>query len=135
MAKVQLTSQIELDFDDILAGISKLEPLELERFVEKLLALRARQNVVSLTHTETELLKKINRGLPADMRQQYDELHQKLLDRTLTASEQETLVSLSDKIEQQDAERLGYLLELAQLRGETIENLMAQLGIKASNYA
>ena len=64
MPKVQVTSHIEIDVDDMLKGVAQLEPNELERIVNKLLALQAReQRAVSLSQTETDLLQQINKGI------------------------------------------------------------------------
>ena len=135
MSKVQLTSQIELDFDEILKGVARLETSELERFTEKVMALRAQRRAPSLPQNEAELLQKINHGVPAEVRSQYELLHQKLLDETLTPDEQQTLIDLSDQIELADAERIRYLIDLAQLRGISVDALMDQLGIRQPIYA
>jgi hypothetical protein len=54
---------------------------------------------------------------------------------TLSEAEQSELLSVIDQIELGDAERLGCLIELAQLRGVTLDALMKQLGIHAPAYA
>jgi hypothetical protein len=42
MPKLQLTSQIELELDEILNSVSLLDTATLEQFTEKVLALRAK---------------------------------------------------------------------------------------------
>ena len=78
---------------------------------------------------EAALLCKINRGVAPAVRQRYTELHAKLLDETLDDEEHNELLSLVEIIEKADADRLRYLLELAQLRSTTLDVLMDQLGI------
>ena len=74
MSKVQVTSHIEIDVEDMLKGVAQLEPDELERIVNKLLALQAQQRAVSLSQTETELLQQINQGLASSVDTLMDQL-------------------------------------------------------------
>jgi len=132
MPKVQVTSHIEIDVDEMLKGVAQLEPNELEQIVNKLLALQAQQRAVSLSQTETDLLQQINKGLPPTVRLRYDELAVKLHEEIITPAEHEELLRLIDQIEQADVERLRYMIVLAQLRGVSVDTLMDQLGIRQS---
>jgi hypothetical protein len=133
MSKVQVTSHIEIDVDDMIKGVAQLEPNELEQVVNELLALQARQRAISLPKNETDLLEQINRGLPQTVRLRYDELTAKLQEETITPSEHEELLRLTDQIEQADVERLRTLIALAQLRQVSVDTLMDQLGIRRSS--
>jgi hypothetical protein len=133
MSKVQVTSHIEIDVDDMIKGVAQLEPYELEQVVNELLALQARQRAISLSKNETDLLEQINRGLPQTVRLRYDELTAKLQEETITPSEHEELLRLTDQIEQADVERLRTLIALAQLRQVSVDTLMDQLGIRRSS--
>lgn len=135
MPKVQVTSQIEIDLDEVLCGLARLETKELEQFVDKVIALQAQRRAPSLPKDETELLQQINRGLPADIRQRYDALNARLHDETITPEEHEELLTLIDRIELADAERMQRLIALAQIRGVSVDTLMAQLGIRRTTYA
>ena len=64
MLKVQVTSQIEIDLDEVLKGVAQLEPDELEQVVNQLIALQAQRRAASLSPAETDLLQQINQGLP-----------------------------------------------------------------------
>ena len=130
MLKVQVTSQIEIDLDEVFKSVAQLEPNELEQVVNRLLAIQARQRAVSLSTTETDLLQQINQGLPPTIRPRYEELNAKLHEETITPAEHEELLQLSDQIEQADAERLRHLIALAQLRQVSIDTLMDQIGIR-----
>jgi hypothetical protein len=133
MSKVQVTSHIEIDVDDMIKGVAQLEPNELEQVVNELLALQARQRAISLSKNETDLFEQINRGLPQTVRLRYDELTAKLQEETITPSEHEELLRLTDQIEQADVERLRTLIALAQLRQVSVDTLMDQLGIRRSS--
>ena len=130
MSKVHVTSRVEIDVDEMLKGVAQLKPDELEQIVNKLLALQAQQRAVSLSKTETDLLQQINQGLPPPMRLRYDELTVKLHEETITSTEQEEFLRLTDLIEQTDVERLRALIALAQLRRMSVDTLMDQLGIR-----
>ena len=135
MPKVQVVSQVELDFDEVLKGVERLETKELEQFLTQVMAIRAQRRAPSLPQEEAELLQKINQGVPPKVRSRYDELHEKLLDETLTPDEQQEFIGLSDQIEFADAERLKHLILLAQLRNVTVDGLMDQLGLRRRVYA
>src|SRR5262249_30997008 len=130
-----VTSQIEIDLDEVLQGLARLGTTELEQFVDRIIALQAQRRAPSLPQNETELLQQINRGLPADIRQQYDTLNAKLHDETITAQEHEELLTLIDRIELADAERMQHLIALARLRRVSVDTLMEQLGIRRTTYA
>ena len=71
----------------------------------------------------------INQGLPAQIQRRFDELVAKRQAKTITLEEMEELIQITDQIEQRDAQRLAALVELARLRGTTLDALMATLGI------
>src|SRR5690349_14542677 len=69
-----------------------------------------------LSRVEADLLQKINQGLPPPVWQRYHELIAKRRAETLLADEQAELIALSDRIEETNAQRLEFLVELARLR-------------------
>ena len=135
MPKVQVTSQIELDFDEVLKGIAYLGANELEQFVDKVIALQAQRRAPSLPANEAELLQKINHGVPPKVRKRYHELNEKLHEEIITQEEHQELLGLIDQIELADAERIRHLIALAQLRNLSVDSLMDQLGIRRPVYA
>jgi len=135
MPTVQIVSEVKIDLHTVLDGVAQLELPELERFASDVNSLVARRKAPFLARREAQLLQKINRGIPPAARQRYAELNAKLLDETLSQEEHEELLHLVDAIEQADADRLKYLLELAQLRSTTLDALMDQLGIRRPVHA
>jgi hypothetical protein len=135
MPKVQVTSQIEIDFDEVLKGVARLENSELEQFTEKIIDLRAQRRAPSLPQNEAELLQKINLGVPPEVRQRYTELNIRLQEEIITTQEQNELLELTDQIEWADAERVRNLAKLAELRKVSIDSLMDQLNLHRSIYA
>jgi predicted AAA+ superfamily ATPase len=123
MPKVQLISQIEIDLDELLEGVARLETRELERFIEEVLALRARRYASALSQDESRLFQKINHGIPPELRSRYEALNAKLHDETITHEEHQELLALIDQIELADAERLHHLASLARLRNIPLNKL------------
>lgn len=129
MTTIQLQTQISLN--SLLEGLKQLNARELDEVVRQSALLRAQQVVPSLPHAEAALLLKINAGVvPPDLRKRWGELDGRYQQGTLTAAEREEHLQLLDQIELLNAERLGYLVQLAQLRQLTLDDLMAQLDFK-----
>lgn len=127
------TIHVEAHFsaDDLLKAIEQLENTELERFVERLIDLKAQRSAPRLSEGETELLSRINQGLPSDLADRYHRLTEKRRAALLLPEEHEELLRLSDQMEHLEAERVEALAGLARLRGTSLTRLMADLGIQA----
>lgn len=78
---------------------------------------------------ELELLQKINRDLPVELQQQYNDLSAKMRSQTITPEEHQDLLQLIDIVEQADGDRLKHLIQLSQLRNISLTELMEQLQI------
>jgi len=125
MSSVQIKSKIELEA--ILEGIAELDTPELEQFQQQINRLLAQRKAPSLSKTEAALLVKINEGIPEEVLARYTILHEKLQEEAITATEHEEFLQLNAQIEAKNAERLASLIELAQLRGTSVDELMTQL--------
>ena len=132
MPTVQVVSVVNIDLHTVLDGVARLDLPELERFASDVNSLVARRKAPYLPQREAALLRKINRGVAPAVRQRYMELHNRLLDETLSGEEHDELLGLIEIIEKADADRLKHLIELAQLRNTTLDALMDQLGIRRS---
>lgn len=130
MSTVQVTSEINIQMDEVLDGVSKLDTPELEQFFNQVSILLAQRKAPHLSPQEATLLQKINQGLPEASLQRYGELTEKLRAESISIAERQELHRLIDQIELADAERLQHLIELAQLRGVSLDELMDQLGIQ-----
>ena len=82
-----------------------------------------------LSQQETALLSQINVGLPQATWRRFHELNGKRQAETLATPEHAELLDLINQVELYGAKRLGYLNQLAKLRGVTLDEVMAQLGI------
>lgn len=122
--------EARLSSEDLLKAIEQLETDEIERFLERLIGLKAQRSAPNLEPRESELLAKINRGLPAALAARYEVLIQRRRAGALSEDEHTELLRLSDQVEQMEAERIEILAELARLRGISLSRLMADLGIQ-----
>ncbi len=121
---------VEIEAGQLLRAVEQMPQRELDRFVEKVVALRASHRAPRLSRTESELLTKINRGVPAELQDRYDELIAKRREGDLTETEYDELLLLTEQVEELDAKRVEYLADLAHLRKTTLPDLMDDLGIK-----
>lgn len=78
-------------------------------------------------HNESELIHYISQELPVEIWRQYRGLVKKLHVETLTSQEHRVLIGLADEIEMNHARRLGLVLELARLRGTSLEAQIQEL--------
>jgi len=114
------------------------EGLEPERYVlrtvEESLGRADNDNALHLSCSEAELLDQVNLGVSSEIWDRYYALIGKRDDGTLTGEEHGELIGLSDGIEVANARRIGALVELANLRGTTLDELMDALGIVKPTY-
>jgi hypothetical protein len=122
--------EAQLSKEDLLEAVQQLNLPELEQFVQDIIAIKAKQQAPHLSKDETELLLKINQGISQNIQKRYQFLIKKRNQETLTEHEYKELLQLTDKVEIHQAQRLDYLVQLAQLRQISLTDLMTQLEIK-----
>ena len=133
MPVVQVEAQ--LPTDELLRAVGQLNQADLEQFVSQVIALRAKRQAPSLPRVESELLLKINEGVPRDIKTRYNELIAKRQAETLTPDEYEELLKLTQEVEKLEVRRVEYLAELARLRGTSLTAVMENMGIRPPSYA
>ena len=116
--------------DELLQAVDQLDTADLEQFVSRVLALRARRAAPSVSPEAAALLLQINRGLPAEMRDRLGQLNEKSEDEALTPDEHTELLGLVARTEAFEVERIENLSRLAHLRGVSLTALMDELGIR-----
>jgi hypothetical protein len=65
MSTIPIVAQVSPD--KLLEAIEEMDQAELEQFVSQVIALQARRRAPGLSQDESDLLIKINQGLPADV--------------------------------------------------------------------
>jgi hypothetical protein len=121
---------IQIEKEQLLDAVLQMPQRELEEFVAKAFSLKARERTRALSERESELLFKINQGLPPATQRRLNELIDKRRAETISAKELRELKKLTDQIEKSDAKRLGLLTEFAHLRNVPLRKLIKQLGLK-----
>ncbi|WP_271254867.1 hypothetical protein [Pseudanabaena sp. Chao 1811] len=129
MATVQFKSEISIELDQLLAGVAQLDTPDLEKLLIQVRQVLAHRQKPNLPAIEIELLQKINQTLPDEVQQQYNGLSEKMRLGVITPNEHQELLKLIDIVEQNDADRLQHLIQLAQLRNISLPELMQQLDI------
>ncbi|MDE3091823.1 MAG: STAS/SEC14 domain-containing protein [Chloroflexota bacterium] len=133
MPVIQVEAQVPTD--ELLKAVGRLSQPDLDQFVFQIIALRAQRQAPGLPHAESELLLKINEGIPSDIQTRYNELIAKRQAEALTPGEYEELLRLTQQVEKLEVRRVEYLAELARLRGISLTALMENLGIRPPAYA
>lgn len=121
--------------DELLKAVGQLNMSELERFTSQVIALQAQRKASALPHSETELLLKINQGLPINLRERYNELIEKRRLETLSTKEHSELLRLTREVEKIESQRTEHLAQLAKIRKTTLSDLMKTLGLRTTDYA
>jgi len=78
---------------------------------------------------EIQLLEVINQGWPEQRWLRYRELIEKRDQRTISDADLAILIDLTTELEEMNAERIKYLVQLARLRDVALPELMSELGI------
>lgn len=132
-----ITLELPTEFEARIREEAEKADLDTQSYIVEALREHLRQAQTRPSHlpkTESELLQKINLGLSQAEWQRYHDLIARRRAQTLTPEEQEELIAFSDRIEEANARRMAYLVELARLRQTSLETVMEELGIKAPAY-
>ncbi len=116
--------------EQILEAVHRLSSDELKRLAQEIMQVEASRREPAMSKQETELIKRINQVPSPERVSRYRELWKKGRAGKLTDEEQQERAQLSDWIEGVHVERMGYVVELARLRGASLSDTMRQLGIK-----
>jgi hypothetical protein len=124
---MQATTQV------LFQAIEQLPPTELDDLFLRVLQLRAHRQLPTQVRTESELLRVINidSTLPPDLQTRFNELITKRQILTITDEELEELITITDQSERLNAERMTALTQLAQLRNQSLPQIMKTLGIRS----
>ncbi len=128
MSSIRVT--MELPYNELWQGIEQLPLPDLEKFARQTANLLARRRTPVLPRQESTLLLKINQSmLPSDQQARCDALVVKRQAETLTVSEHQELITLTDRLGGLNEQRLDSLTQLANLRQMPLTLLMEELGM------
>jgi hypothetical protein len=134
MAKIEM--QADNNMQSLISGFSDMPLHDLESFISQLNALAIRKRIADKGKRDKSLLLKINQAiLPEEAMERYIELQEKMEVENLTDVEYQELLAFVVQEEKVRNKRFQYLLELSQLRGISLAELMNSLGLNALNNA
>lgn len=119
---------------NVYQNLDELNLLELEEVMHRIIGLRKQKLPNVLSQIETELLRKINHAAPPEIQKRYNHLIKKRKNESLNEPEHQELIELTAYMENQNVQRLGYLLELAKIKNKSLDEILDQLEIKPSLY-
>ncbi len=123
------TLTVTPQFSTLYNTVAELSLQELDSLMLQIKKMQYKHFPMILPKEESELLKKINAGLPAEIHQRYRTLRVKRQKETLTETEHKELISITETIEEFDVQCLQWLIQLAKLRNITLDQLTKQLGL------
>lgn len=130
---MSISIQLPPELEEKLRKSAEKAGLDVNRYVVEILEGQLTPQVsreVGLEERASELLEKISLGIPVGIWKRYNYLKD-LRDREqLDPEEHAELIRISDQIEEANAERMQYLVELASIKEVSINDLMSSLGIK-----
>jgi len=129
MDSIEIQKGVRISLEDILSGISQVDLSSLEKFSEEINRLVARRKTKAPSERELELIHNIYQPWESELQKKYDALTEKNLAGTITNSEHSKLLELVVLAEKKNAQWLEAMIELAELRSISLEELQAQLGI------
>ena len=118
---------------DLLQAASQLNTIELEQFVSQITALYHQRQTV-MQSNEAKLLFRVYRSLSPEIQRRWNELIEKRDEESLTPSEYEELLKLTEDVEGLNVQRLEALAQLAIDRGVDLRTVMRQLNIPEPSY-
>ena len=134
MEKIQM--QLDSTIPSLLGGFSEMPLKDLESFIRELNALANRKRLLDKGKQDKILLRKINETILSEpLSERYIGLQEKMELDNLSDTEYQELLNLVDKEEKIRNKRFQYLLELSQLRGISLTELMNNLGLNILNHA
>lgn len=134
MGAIEIKPDVKVNLEEILQGVSKLNLHDLEQFHQKVGGLLSIRKARSIPEREHALTAKITEEfLPKKSSQKFELLLEKHRSGTISPSETTEYQELLQITQNKALQRLALLVELSQLRGESLSDTMDKLGIEAVN--
>lgn len=128
-----LTIDLPSELEARLRAEAERHGMDARLYVLRAIQERLTDGRTCLPPEEAELLQRVNIGLPEPVWARYHDLVAKRRLATLSPGDHTELVGLSDLIEETNARRIEHVIELARVRGVTLDALMTQLGIASTH--
>lgn len=129
MSKITIKS--EIDVKSLLAEIANLKVKELETFLRELSGIVTRKKAKDKKYQAAALLQKHNETvLNKPKRNRYAALYEKLEADIITEDERKEFLKLTKEEEQLRNKRVKILIQIAQIRAISFNQLLKELGLK-----
>ena len=119
-----------MPLNSMFQSLNNLSLIELDEVMNRIIGIRRQKLPSVLSETETNLLQKINKGIPKEIQKKYNRLAKKRDGYSLTKEEYNELLELTTYIESHDVRRLSYLIELSKIRNKSLDEILDELQIK-----
>jgi hypothetical protein len=116
MQTIEIKKGLQVRFEDLVQGISRLNTVELTTFFDQLNQVMGGQKSVASLNEEAILLKQIKDIIPSSVVRRFKELQTKQHNNTISEKEYEEIRMITDFIEEKSAERIVLLGALAKIR-------------------
>jgi hemerythrin-like domain-containing protein len=90
----------------------------------------AKSKAPSLSKEETALFQIINKGFSEDFWKRFRQLNKKRQAEIMRETERRKLISMNDKLEAENVERIKALIQLSKIRNTDLKSLMVELSLK-----
>ncbi len=130
MSTIKIQKGVKVGFEELVQGLAQLDIPSLEKFSDEINRIIARRKVPNPSERELELIDFICSPFPAETQARYDKLYGQLQNDSLAQKEHEELLQLVEMAEEHNVQWLKALVELAHLRGTTVQKVKQQLGVE-----
>ncbi len=120
---------VEITTENLLNAVVSLPKNEFEKLIANARKLRQKSSE-SKANKEVKLIKKVNEAVLSETeRVRFNELIEKRRDELINENELNELLVLTEKGEELNVKRLKYLVEIANIRNQTLREVMKELEI------
>lgn len=125
-----LTVELPPELETQVRAAAEAEGVDISTFLREAAAAHLPSSLSAGQMSDDELLRRIGAGFSEAVWNRYRALVIRRNARTLTGTEQQELISHTDRVEARDAERLVFLTELARRRNTSVRALIAELDLR-----
>ena len=119
-------ANLEVPTENLLNAVVRLPAKEFERFFK---------NARQIKDREENLIAKLNEfNLSPEKEKLYRKLLKGFRAEKITSEENQTLIELTEELENLGVERLKCLVEIVKIRNSTLDEVVKDLNIKPKNY-
>ncbi len=127
MATIKLQENEGLN--DLIKSVEELDIDNLEKFLERVLLIRAKKIAPTISKKEANLLTIINQPIPEKLLKGFKKLNSIKKERILLDKEHRQLSKILNDIEKLNADRLVALATLSKIQKKPLKQLMTQFGV------